>query len=98
MKRLGQLGDLARALALVRGLNESMRSMPSEPLGAPAAAALACLLAEVEGQVAIALSCGEYIGAWGSAYLLSLARAHKLHAGSVPEAKHICTERKGGPL
>ena len=78
MKRCGQLGDLAGALALVRGLSEGIRAEPREPLGAPAAAALTCLLGDVEGQVAISLSRTEYFSAWGSAYLLSLARAHEL--------------------
>jgi hypothetical protein len=77
-KRLGQLGDLAGALALVRGLSEGMRAVDRGALGAPAAAALGCLLGDVEGQVAISLSRAEYFAQWGSAYLLSLARAHEL--------------------
>lgn len=78
MRRVGQMGDLSEALALVRGLSEGIRAVPKEPLGAPAAAALSCLLGDVEGQVAICLSRTEYYKGWGSAYLLSLARAHEL--------------------
>ena len=78
MKRMGQLGDLAGALALVRSLSEGMRAEPREHLDAAASAGLTCLLGDIEGQVAISLSRAEYFTGWGSAYLLSLARAHEL--------------------
>ena len=77
-KQKGQLGDYAGALALVRGMSEGMRGESREALGEAAGAGLTCLLADVEGQVAIALSRPEYFQQWGSAYLLSLARAHEL--------------------
>jgi hypothetical protein len=78
MQNLGTRGDLAGALGKVRALSERFRAVPWDHLGADASASLACLLTDVEGQVAISLSRREHFEQWGSAYLLSLARAHEL--------------------
>jgi len=77
MQILGTRGDLAGALAKVRTLSERFRAVLRDHLGADASASLACLLSDVEGQVAIALSSKERFQEWGSSFLLSLASAHE---------------------